>query len=376
MSIVPSSEVLAFMGFTTPYFTIAAVNNVLLMSYNGGADTTITLTDGTYTGDELAAHMETLLDTAFTITSTVAYSATVYKFTFTAQGANTLAFTLTGSDAAALVGFTADKAAAVSITTDAAVGNDNATISSIQTGVEKWVKSQFDRAFESTSHTNERYSGDGRSTVYLRDYPVTAFQKVAIGKRGVIRIWNTNSGTDASASVSSTSVVLYNDEATTATLAFADYATMVLMIAAINATGSGWYAEITSGTYSTFKTTQLLPAYGLTTIDTARVYLSIPETGETEIDVDETGGILYMDRHTPPGCKNIFISYTGGYAAADMPDDLKMAIKIIIKSIYQKRDEEIFHLTDYSLGELSATMQSHLPMEAMQILNNYRRYRI
>jgi len=79
--IVPLTEVLDFLQIDNEYFVVNAANNTLVLSYNSGTATNVIIPDGTYTGTQLAAAIQTAIDTAFTCVSTVTWSSTTRKFT-------------------------------------------------------------------------------------------------------------------------------------------------------------------------------------------------------------------------------------------------------------------------------------------------------
>jgi len=97
------------------------VNDVLKMSYDGGATTDVTLSQGIYTYATLATELKTQIDSALSCTSAVTYEsvseANETKYTITVTG-HTIALTYTGSTAADTLGFDSDKSAAESITSD------------------------------------------------------------------------------------------------------------------------------------------------------------------------------------------------------------------------------------------------------------------
>jgi len=130
--------------------------------------------DGTYSGTELAAQLQTKIDTAFTITSTVTYSTTTKKFTIDVGAGKTIAYTNTGSDAGLLFGFNADHAAAQTITSNLAASDPSAMVSVIHNSVEDWVENYCNRKFEGQLHVKERYDGDNQDILYFKHYPVLA----------------------------------------------------------------------------------------------------------------------------------------------------------------------------------------------------------
>jgi len=123
---------------------VTGTNDVLKLSYDGGAVTDVTLSQNVYTYTALATEIQTQCDSALGCTSTVTHSSTTglndAKFTIDVGSGHTVALTYTGSTAAVTLGFEGDKSAAQSITSDryvhgagtitftiAANGNDDTT---------------------------------------------------------------------------------------------------------------------------------------------------------------------------------------------------------------------------------------------------------
>lgn len=86
-------------------------------------------------------------------------------------------------------------------------------------------------------------------------------------------------------------------------------------------------------------------------------------------------GRLYKSSGFTSGHKNIKVIYTAGFSADDMPKDLKLACKILIQVIYDKRDEEGFGLEKYSIERLEKVFEE-MPVEARRILDSYRKRRV
>lgn len=62
-------------------------NNKYIDYNEGGASSSVTLTEGTYTPADLASHIQTVLDGDATATITAAYSTTTFKYTIESDGA-------------------------------------------------------------------------------------------------------------------------------------------------------------------------------------------------------------------------------------------------------------------------------------------------
>jgi len=373
MSIVSSANIYSFLEVAEGYFKITASNDVLIITYDDGDATEIDVADGTYDGDALAATLKTALDTAFSMTSTVSFSSTTRKFTLDAGAEHTFTYTNTGSDGGLTFGFNDDHAAARIITSDVAAGDPTAIVDVIHDSVEDFVKYYCRRIFDSTTYSKEKYDGTGYNILHLKNYPVTALTRVAIGTSDVIRITNTSKYTRASVSVTSTGIILSKDGSDDSTILFANYATISLVVAAINAIGSGWSAEVTSSTYNSFASSELITKFGLNCIQNNYVNLKIPYEGaEDYFDVDENYGIVINNsRSFPKGKQNIFVDYTAGYST--MPDDLQLAVKILVKFWYQRWSEETFGTETFSLGDSSAKIEKILPSDVRLILNRYKK---
>ena len=370
MSIISLTEALAFLDLGTGYISITAENDKLNMTYNS-VNKDVEITDGTYQGDDLAVALEAAIDTAFTITSTVAYSSTTYKFTITVA-ANTITIDVSASDAALTFGFTEDPTAALSIVSDQAATSDpTAPVQVILDGVDSFVKGYCDRDFESTSY-KEYQNGNDRQNLFLKQYPIISISRLSIGRNDGIKVNNTASSTYATVSVTSTGVVL-NKDGTTTTLLFTANTTLTDMVAAIG-NETNWQASVITSSYASFASTELVEVMGLQCLDSSWAYLEIPDEPESDFDVYADEGYLFKGGGFARGHRNIRVDYTAGYSSDDMPDRLKMACLILVKFIFQKRSEEIFGRKQYSLGAVRAIiLEEGMPGECRLILDKFAR---
>lgn len=369
MSIISLTEALDFLDVGTGYFEITAENDVLNMTYNS-VTSDVDVPDGTYEGDDLAAALETAIDSAFSITSTVAYNSSTYKFTITVL-ANTITIDVSASDGALTFGFTSDPTAALSIVSDQAATEDpTAPVQVILDGVDAFVKGYCRRDFESTAY-KEYYDGRGSQKLFLKQYPIISVARLSIGRINGLKVKNSATATYATVSVTSTGVVL-NKDGTTTTILFADEATLTLIATAISAEAN-WSGEVLNTSYNSFASAELIEVMGLQCLNTSYAYLDIPEEPEDEFEVYNEEGYIYKWGGFVRGHRNIRIDYTGGYASDDMPDDLKLACMILVKFIYQKREEEIFGRKQFGLGTIRATLEAGMPSEVRLVLDHYRR---
>lgn len=370
ISIISLTEALAFLDIGTGYFEITAENDRLVMSYDGGAATNVDIAGGTYEGDDLATQLQSKIDTAFTISSTVAYSSTTYKFTIAVTSGHTITIDVSLSDAALEVGFTSDPTAAQSITSDQAATEDpTAPIQVILDGVDSFVKGYCDRDFESTAY--KEYQNGGTTNLYLKQYPIISVSRLSVGRNEAIKVNNSATSTYATVSVTSTGVTL-NKDGTETPLLFASYATLTLMAAAISGE-TNWSASVMNTSYASYASTELIEIMGRECLNTSWAYLEIPEEPEDEFEVYANEGYIYRAGGFSRGHRGIRIDYTAGYAAADMPKRLKLACLILVKFLYQKREEEIFGRKQYSIGSVRATLEAGMPSEVRLVLDDMAR---
>jgi hypothetical protein len=359
MSIITLAEALAFLDITDA--EVGPGN--------------ISITDGTYTLAQLQTAMSTALNAFSSPTPTgTVYLAGTYDedaetFAIDSTSAETLIFDYTLSGSTYSFTFSNDEGDQTPTTTDL---DPDGQVEAMVNAVDKFISNYCRRVFDSASYT-EYQNGSGLPDILLDNYPVTAIDRLSFGGVAAVRACNTNTSTRASVSVNTTGVVLnYNGTANTTCL-FATYTTLTTMVAAINAI-TGWSAELVDASYGAYLSSELLPMYGKGCLNSAYVDLEIPEDAEYDFQVNTDAGIVRVIDAVPVGFRNIRIDYTAGYAT--MPNDLKMAAKIIVKDWYEKRGESSFNLSSYSIGGMSKTITGLIPAEAQQILEAYRRHRV
>jgi len=381
MTIVSDDAILSFLDVDAGYFNITSSNDVMNFTSSEGGPVDAELTDGTYSGTTLATQLATQMNAdntltgTGTITFTVVYSSTTRKFTISAGAGNTIAYDHSESDAGLTMGWEADDAAAVSIVSDVPAGDPTTTVTDLRDAVEAYVTNIYcQRTFESTAYSLEKYDGKGYRTINLNNYPITLLDRVAIGIRDVIKIRNTSTYSTASVSVLSTGLRLVKDGTADSTdVTFATNATMSAMVTAVDAI-SGWEAQMLNTAYNSFVSTELMKKWALSAINNNWVYLPMPEEAEYDIEVRADWGQIRRPVRFPISYQNIFVDYTAGYSSANMPEDLKLGIKILVKYLWQRRDEENFGAGSYRSGDLGAMFdKGPIPKEAEDILTRYKR---
>lgn len=241
----------------------------------------------------------------------------------------------------------------------------------IRLGVESWVQNVYCRRTLVNASYKERYDGTGDQFLLLDNYPINSVNRLSVDTDDAIKIRNT-SGTASQGSVSvSSTVVTLTVDGVSSTLSLATYTTLTLLVAAINAL-AGWEASLVSASYGSYPSTILVEKFGLYCGNNTWNYLEMPDVGEEEFEVYSTEGKIYLFSGFPEGSRNIYVDYTAGYAT--IPDDLKLATMILIKNIYQRRVEESFGNTSYSVSGISLSFeQDGIPVQAKQVLYGYKR---
>lgn len=374
MSLVTLAEALQWCGVTDEVFTITAGNDVLILTSDQGT-ANIDVEDGTYNGTDAATALQTAMNaddtlTGGTITFAVSWSATTRKFTIDATAGHTIAYTNTGSDAGLTFGFSADASAAQTITSDTACGDPTNDVETIWSWVDTEVKKYCKRDFESTTYS-EWIDGKGEPSLWIQ-YPIIGFYRACLGTQNAIQISSSSTCTYAQASLTSTTlslVIVGGTDAGTNSITLASYATLTLLVAAINAI-TGWTASLVDSDYGIYPYTELKPDKGIYCTDTYG-YLRIPETPETDLEITEDTGRVYRYGGWPSGVNNIYMNYQAGYST--IPYDLVGAVLTIIRFYYQKQADGTWGLDNYNTGGVVGNFAGDIPEEARRVLDRYRR---
>ncbi len=263
-------------------------------------------------------------------------------------------------------------------------------------GVEAEIKSYCGWDPESATYTNIMVDGAGGQKIWPGHKNITSLVRAATGKRAAINIKHSTASSNAYAKVTYTGLVPTSlglvvadgtDESST-TDAFADYATLTLLVAQINTrSGNGWSAELSDSTYGIFAPTTLLEVDSLYAgtedgNDPGWSELQMPGQAIRGVEVERTEGGLYLVSGWPSGTKNIALTYTAGWTSADMPADLKNAVVSFVQYFYNKQQNDLTGIKSYSMGrlrieyatEMASSGVSSIPVSVLDILD--LKYRI
>lgn len=239
----------------------------------------------------------------------------------------------------------------------------------IRSWVEKWIKNYCKRDFELTDY-NEWYNGTGSKYLFLKQYPLVTLDRVSVAKVDVITVENDEALNQASISVTETGLRLVKDSLADTSITFSDSTNLSAIVTAINAKGDGWSASLVNSDYGTIPSSELCPVYGRSV--QTKCYLQVPDEGISDFHLYPDEGYIVYPSKFPSGIKNVRVDYRAGYES--IPEDLKLAVLVSIKHVFQRKIEETFGVQSFRTGELSATLISDLvPKEAKEVFNYYRK---
>jgi len=255
--------------------------------------------------------------------------------------------------------------------------SENDVINAIHAPVEKWIKEYCQRDFESTSY-KEYSDGDGTEYLFLKQYPIISVSRLSIGRNNAIKVNNSLTATYATVSVTSTGVVLNKDgtDSTNSPFLFADVAndTIAKMVAEISKE-TNWQAEVMNTNYASYASTELIEAMGLECLDASWAYLEIPDEPDDSFEIDPDSGVIYRAGGFPSGHRNIRTDYTAGFAT--LPTDLQLAVKILVKMVYDRRDQETFGVDEFRLSMVArSVLTKEMPNEVREILSRYMKIEV
>ena len=215
---------------------------------------------------------------------------------------------------------------------------DDALIADLILRAQSEIERYCQRAFDSTTY-REFYDGEGQSELLLKHYPVTAVKMLGVGREDAFQIKNTSSDAyHAYVSVTDTTIQLVvqggtNEDDTSLTLA--TYATLTLLIAAIEALGKGWSVLSPAAAVAIWSAEELLPTgKGLRCLDDYAA-VQIPDDPETDFTTDTTAGILKLFGRFCRGFQNVVVRYVAGYTS--IPADLEQICIDLVKVYYDNK---------------------------------------
>ena len=241
---------------------------------------------------------------------------------------------------------------------------------------------------------------DGHSgcNLWTNNYPIINVNLISVGRDDALTIaYGNEDASYATAEVTATELRLrkrVSGTLTASTFTLADYATLALLETAVELV-SGW-TVIVNTDFTTYPASSLIPVPAKDARDNA-VTLSVPDEGEQLCEVDYRWGKLYnpygwSTRYNPYGRgamydpygrgewpRGIYIEYTAGYPRESIPQPIKAACLMALKSAYDSSStdssiaEEKIGDYSYKLAETSGVSNIIQSPAVQEMLGPYKR---
>ena len=232
------------------------------------------------------------------------------------------------------------------------------------------------RKFMSRAYSREVYYGSGHGNLILDQYPATTISRVSIGRTNAFSVTNTTATNHATVEITSSALKYSADGAAATSLTLASYATINLLIAALNLV-AGWTATLLSSTHGTRKATDLLIRPGMYCKSPTSAWCEIPNDELTDYYLispseDRNYGILYCPGGWVRG-QEYFVDYTAGYTT--IPYALEEACILLVAYRYHQKDQDQAMKSE-SLGDYSYSlrdMTGAVPQDLKAEIDLYRK---
>tara|TARA_Y100000310_G_scaffold344956_1_gene460767 strand:+ start:13690 stop:14535 length:846 start_codon:yes stop_codon:yes gene_type:complete len=219
----------------------------------------------------------------------------------------------------------------------AAITTYDTLIGNLVTRVSRAIETYCNRTFNSTTYVMERYDPSQTPLIYIKNYPIISLTRVTVGRRGVLEITHSDSGSvSATVSVSATgisTIMLGGSNAGTNTDLFATYTTLSSLATQIT-THTSWTASTVDSDFDNIASLDLIPVGSRETQD-ATINMEVPDLRLMDYQVDFTEGSIYRGAGYFGQWNDVFIDYTGGYAT--IPADLEQIAIEITAEVFQSR---------------------------------------
>ncbi len=238
-----------------------------------------------------------------------------------------------------------------------------------------YIERYCNRKFKTRSYGREVYQGHGMRRLILDQYPVTAVTRLSYGRKNVFSITNTTATNNAVVEITSSAVKLTAD-GTTTSVAFATYATVTLLMAAVNAV-TGWSAVLPDSTLGVRKSTDLLVRPAMYCMSPTVCYTEVPMGEVTDyylIDPseDRNYGVVELPGGFVRG-EEYWVDYTAGFTT--IPYALEEACVLLVAYRYNQKSKDA-SIKSESLGDYSYSLRdisAALPPELTEAIDLYRR---
>lgn len=240
------------------------------------------------------------------------------------------------------------------------------------------VEKYCDRLFLEESNRTEYHNG-GEDYFQLDLAPVTSSVRLRYAQ-DCLAIRNSHAETyEATVSASATGLTLTRN-GSDSTLLYATYTTITTLAAAVTALGDGWAGGVENSNGS-LPSTRIRALQGVLDAKESAAYLELFLPYNHRVRVNNATGKVDVV-WSPRGYRNVEAYYSGGWAIADMPEDLQSAVASFTASIYRQSSRDLTiqseKLGDYSYSNFADTKAMGASLDkidpvAAEMLRPYRR---
>jgi len=261
---------------------------------------------------------------------------------------------------------------------------DNYLIDSLINAATDFIERYCNRKFDSRTYTKEIYYGTGCNRLILDEFPVTRVMRLSSGRANSFTIKNTS--TDANyctVEVTSTEIKLIVSGGTNASvneLLLSSYASIDLLIAAINALAVGWSITTLATDTASRDASELLERSAMAVTATAQAYCETVDDDITDYRLLKPSearneGIIEIPGTFIAG-REYFVSFIAGYTS--IPYSLEQICIALVKHKYDqsKRDSGLKSETFGEGADYEYTLQdlkNGLPSELLDELNMFKK---
>jgi hypothetical protein len=225
---------------------------------------------------------------------------------------------------------------------------DIVTLDNLIPAASRAIEAYCGRSF-GLANFDERYDGRRHPTLWLRQYPVTAIERIAFAPTVVLRVQN-ETAMQAQVQVSDVGLALVRvSSGVTAVdrVDFASAATLGDLVTAIGAIGHGWTASLIRTGDAGRASADLAAFPGSFAACTAAAELRLHAESLSTFDLDNRlGSVRRVDRHLWCGGPCYWrVLYTAGYE--EVPDDVQEACAELVAQLFfqTKRDPGLLEET-------------------------------
>jgi hypothetical protein len=253
--------------------------------------------------------------------------------------------------------------------------NSDTLLESLIERASGYLERYCNRKLKTRTYTREIYYGTGGASLRLDQYPATTISRVSVGRTNAFSVTNTAATNHATIEITSSAFKYSADGAAATSLPLASYATINILIAALNLI-AGWTATLLDSTHGTRKATDLLIRPGMYCKSPTSAYCEIPNDELTDYYLispseDRNYGILYRPGGWVRG-EEYFVDYTAGYTT--VPYALEEACVLLVAYRYNQKSQDM-SIKSESMGDYSYTlrdMASSVPEDLRADIDLYR----